>query len=65
MVERVANTLQRSAFYKANNWFFVCGNLDQGLFFYLVYLRYVVDTWNEGFSLSKMYVHHFWGARAR
>ena len=61
----VADTLRRSEFYKQNNWLFVGGNLDQGLFFYLVYLRYGVGTWNAKLSNSKMYVHHFWGARAR
>ena len=59
----VMRQMQNTRFYKQNTWFFVCGNLDQGLFFYLIYLRYGVGTWSSPFvrEPESVWVDHYWG----
>lgn len=61
---RLAMRLMRgTTFYKRNTWHFVSGNLDQGLLFYLMYLRYGVGTWSSPFPREpeSVYVNHYWG----
>ena len=59
----VMRQMRGTAFYKENTWFFVSGNLDQGLLFYLMYLRYGVGTWSSPFTREPeaVSVNHFWG----
>ena len=59
----VMRQMQGTTFYKQNTWFFVAGNLEQGLFFYLIYLRYGVGTWSSPFTREpeSVYVDHYWG----
>ena len=61
---KLAMRLMRgTTFYRENTWRFVSGNLDQGLLFYLMYLRYGVGTWSSPFPREpeSVYVNHYWG----
>ena len=49
-----------TAFVKEKTWLFVGGNIDQGLFWYLIYVRFGVGTWASD-SAARWRVHHFWG----
>ena len=59
----VMRQMQGTDFYKKNTWFFVAGNLESGLLFYLMYLRFGVGTWSSPFTRDpeSVYINHYWG----
>ena len=66
---KVEGTINSTQFWKFDSWDFVNGALDQGLFWYLFYLKNPVGTWSNYVSpkhgqppgLVKWQVDHFWG----
>ena len=52
--------LDQTDFVKLRTWLFVGGNIDQGLFWYLFFVRFVVGTWASE-AAAPWRVHHFWG----
>lgn len=60
-----ADLLNRTQMYEQNNWKFTGGSLDQGLLFYLLYLRHDAGTWATSASMHDRRdlwkVSHFWG----
>lgn len=58
--------LHRTSMFEHNDWKFTGGSLDQGLLFYLIYLRHNRGTWATSASMAKKRdlwkVSHFWGA---
>jgi len=51
--------LARTAMMQQNTWNFMAGNLDQGMFWHLLYHTYGVGTWAQ--TMSPWRVDHFWG----
>ena len=60
-----ADLLNRTQMYEQNSWKFTGGSLDQGLLFYLLYLRHDAGTWATSASMRDRRdlwkVSHFWG----
>ena len=58
--------LHRTSMFEHNDWKFTGGSLDQGLLFYLIYLRHNRGTWATSASMANKRdlwkVSHFWGA---
>jgi len=55
----VQSQLRSTVYFAKNTWAFVCGDLDQGLFWQLFYLQRGTGTWSS--SLMRHKVDHFWG----
>ncbi|KAL3892853.1 MAG: hypothetical protein SGPRY_014720, partial [Prymnesium sp.] len=51
--------MNHTQFMKENTWFFVGGNIDQGLFWYVIYVKHGLGTWTYDHSTWR--IHHFWG----
>ncbi|KAL3900963.1 MAG: hypothetical protein SGPRY_012361, partial [Prymnesium sp.] len=58
-IESTKAKMIRTEFIKGNTWFFVGGNIDQGLFWYVIYVKHGLGTW--AYDLLKWKIHHFWG----
>lgn len=52
--------LNMTAYHRGNHWQFVCANLDQGMFWYVLHLLHGVGTWAQ-FHDVHWSVDHFWG----
>lgn len=53
--------MNRTAYAQKNSWDFVGGNLDQGLFWYLVFLRHRAGTWTAALGGQRWEAKHYWG----
>lgn len=51
--------LQSTEMWKKNTWSFVAGNLEQGMFWHLLYHKHGVGTWAR--PSSRWQADHFWG----
>ena len=62
---KVEGTLNYSQYWLHDSWDFVNGALDQGLLWWLFYLRLEAGTWAHyvGHDPRKWKVDHFWGHR--
>eukprot|EP00966_Prymnesium_polylepis_P220980 5111692-Prymnesium_polylepis.1 len=60
---KVEGTLNYTQYFRWNRWDFVNGHLDQGMLWYLFYLRHPVGTWSHyvGSMRGRWTVDHFWG----
>ena len=62
----VPSALNMTDYMRGNKWSFVCGNSDQGMIWYLLYVVHGVGTWarfpiSRGDSSTELHVEHFWG----
>ena len=55
--------LERTEMMKQNNWNFVSGNIDQGMFWHILYLLRGVGTWVAlSYPRHPYYAEHYWGS---
>ena len=47
-----SDLLHRTSMFERNDWHFTGGSLDQGLLFYLLYLRHQRGTWATSASMA-------------
>ncbi|KAL1504161.1 hypothetical protein AB1Y20_010570 [Prymnesium parvum] len=61
---KVEGTLNYTQYFRWNRWDFVNGHLDQGMLWYLFFVRNTVGTWSHyvGPLRGKWAVDHFWGS---
>ena len=57
---KVRDKMAMTEYAKGPTWFFVGGNIDQGLFWYVLYVKLGVGTWASE-RQARWRVHHFWG----
>mmetsp|Transcript_67984 Transcript_67984/g.151834 ORF Transcript_67984/g.151834 Transcript_67984/m.151834 type:complete len:385 (-) Transcript_67984:224-1378(-) len=60
---KVEGTLNYTQYFRWNRWDFVNGHLDQGMLWYLYFLRNPVGTWAHyvGSARGRWHADHFWG----
>jgi len=59
---RAARVINGTEMGRTDSWQFVAGDLDQGLFYYLLCLRLGVATWSHMGRVGAWQPEHFWGA---
>ena len=57
----VLRRLRKTVFVKERTWLFVGGNIDQGLFFHVVFLLAGVGTWSWDIDPDDWKIEHYWG----
>ena len=62
--QKVRDKMAMTEYAKGPTWFFVGGNIDQGLFWYVLYVKLGVGTWAAE-RQARWRVHHFWGKCSR